>query len=41
MNIVFYINEQLSDAKLRKDLATVVEDVEALIPHGEVEFMEL
>jgi hypothetical protein len=41
MNIVFYINEQLSDAKLRKDLATVVEDVEALIPHGEAEFMEL
>jgi hypothetical protein len=41
MNIVFYINEQLSDAKLRKDLATVVEDVEALIPHGEAEFVEL
>ena len=41
MNIVFYINEQLSDAKLRKDLATVVEDVEVLIPHGEAEFMDL
>ena len=36
-----YINSSLADAKLRKALAEVVPDVDALIPKSEEEFMEL
>ena len=36
-----YIKSSLADAKLRKALAEVVPDVDALIPQSEEEFMEL
>lgn len=36
-----FIQQQLSDEKLRKDLAEVVVDVEALIPQCEGDFAEL
>lgn len=36
-----YIKSTLADAKLRKALAEVVTDVDALIPQSEEEFMEL
>lgn len=36
-----YIKSSLADAKLRKALAEVVTDVDALIPQSEEEFMEL
>ena len=36
-----FILSQLSDPKLLKDLATVVEDPQSLIPQSEEEFSEL
>ena len=41
MKTLQYIHERLSDAKLRKDLATVVEDVDVLVPQSEAEFGEI
>ena len=36
-----YIQERLSDTKLRDDLSKVVADVDALIPQSEEEFLEI
>jgi hypothetical protein len=36
-----YIQERLSDGKLRYDLSKVVADVDALIPQSEEEFSEI
>ena len=36
-----FITTQLSDPKLLKDLATVVEDPQSLIPQSEEEFSQL
>ena len=36
-----YILERLHDAQLRNDMAKVVADVDALIPHSEDEFSEM
>lgn len=41
MKTLQYIHERLRDAKLRKDLATVVEDVDVLVPQSEAEFGEI
>ena len=41
MKTLQYIHERLSDAELRKKLATVVEDVDALVPQSEAEFGEI
>ena len=38
MTKIEYILQRLSDAKFRKDLSSVVEDVDALIPSNEEEF---
>ena len=36
-----YIQERLSDTKLRDDLSKVVADVDALIPQSEEEFLDI
>lgn len=36
-----YIKERLSDTKLREDLSKVVEDVDALIPQNEEDFLDI
>ncbi|MBQ5925714.1 MAG: NADAR family protein [Paludibacteraceae bacterium] len=41
MTKIEYINSSLEDAKLRKALSDVVDNVDALIPQSESEFMEL
>ena len=41
MDKIEYIKMRLSDSKFRKDLSTVVEDVDALIPQSEEEFGQL
>lgn len=41
MTKIQFIEQILSDAKLRKDLSEVVEDVDALIPQSEEEFSEV
>lgn len=41
MNKIDFIREQLSDPKLLKALASVVEDPQALIPQTEEEFSQL
>lgn len=41
MNKIGFIHTQLSDSKLLKDLATVVEDPQSLIPQSEEEFSKL
>ena len=41
MRKIQYITDRLNETKLRKDLSSVVDDVEALIPQCEDEFAEL
>ena len=41
MRKIQYIKDRLNETKLRKDLSSVVDDVEALIPQCEDEFAEL
>lgn len=39
--LIDYIKQELNDAKLRKALLEVVEDVDALIPQKESEFADV